>query len=204
MKKDKILFTVKDICEIAMLCAIAIVLSVFCEIKVGANGGSIGFGMIPLFLICYRHGFIKGFIATGIIYALICCAIDGYGFACFPFDYLLAYGSLSVVSFFYKPIFESESKWKPYVFIALSILLACFLRFVFHVISGMILWSTPFVGSITYNIAYVGPSCAICIVVFCALYIPFKRINNMFPTKRYPFFLVKKKEVEQDNSTSEE
>ena len=53
MKKDKILFTVKDICEIAMLCAIAIVLSVFCEIKVGANGGSIGFGMIPLFLILW-------------------------------------------------------------------------------------------------------------------------------------------------------
>ena len=203
MKKNKILFTVKDICEIAMLCAIAIVLSVFCEIKVGSNGGSIGFAMIPLFFICYRHGFIKGFIATGIIYALVCCLIDGYGFACFPFDYLLAFGSLSVVSFFYEPIFESSSKWKPYLYICISILIACFLRFVFHVISGMVLWSTPFVGSLVYNIAYVGPSCLICMVVFCALFIPFKRVNKMFPTKRYSF-IPKKKEAEQENSTSEE
>lgn len=179
--KRKNSFAIRDICEIAMLCALAIVLGLFCEIKVGENGGSIGFSMLPLLFICYRHGFIKGFLASGFVYGIVTCAVDGYGFFCYPFDYLLAYGSLSVVSFFYRPIFESEKRVQPYLYIVLSVFIACFLRFAFHVISGMLLWETPFWGSVTYNFIYVAPSCLLCIALFCILYLPFKKINRMFP-----------------------
>lgn len=181
MENKKSIFAIRDICEIAMLTGLAIVLGMFCEVKIGENGGSIGFAMIPLFFISYRHGFIKGFIASGIVYGLSTCAFDGYGFACYPFDYLLAYGSLAIVSLFYKQIFESDKKVMPYVFVCISIFIACFLRLAFHVISGMILWNTEFVGSFIYNIAYVGPSCLLCMVLFCLLLKPFKMINKKFP-----------------------
>lgn len=179
--KKRNLFSVRDLCEIAMLTAIAIVLGLFCEIKVGQNGGSIGFAMIPMFFICYRHGMLKGFIASGVIYGVVACAYDGYGWACFPLDYLLAYGSLCIVSLFYKLIFKSSSKVMPYVYICLSILAACTLRLAFHVISGMVLWETPFGASFIYNIAYVGPSCLLCMVLFSLLYKPFKMLDTRFP-----------------------
>ena len=104
--RQKVLFSVRDICEIALLCSLAIVLGFFCEIKVGQNGGSIGFSMIPLLFICYRHGVLKGFIASAIIYGFASCLYDGYGLHCYPFDYFLAYGSLAIVSLFYKKIFH--------------------------------------------------------------------------------------------------
>ena len=86
------IFSVRDICEIALISAIAIVLGFFCEIRIGQNGGSIGFSMIPLLFICYRHGLIKGFIASGIIYGLASCIYDGYGLHCYPFEKLRSNG----------------------------------------------------------------------------------------------------------------
>lgn len=179
--RQKVLFSVRDICEIALLSALAIVLGFFCEIKIGQNGGSIGFSMIPLLFICYRHGFVKGFIACGVIYGVSSCAYDGYGWVCYPLDYLLSYGSLAIASFFYKLVFESDSKVQKYIYLNLSILLACTLRLIFHVISGMILWETPFFASFVYNVAYVGPSCLLCMVVFSLLLKPFMTINKLYP-----------------------
>lgn len=184
MKNKKVLFTVRDMTEIALMVAIAILLT-FLDIDIGENGGSIGFVMIPLFYVCYRHGFIKGFIASGVVFGIIHCIMGGYGFASYPLDYLLAFGGLAVVSFFYKPIFESENKVMPYVWTAVSIFIACFIRFVSHTISGMILWETPFWGSVVYNAAYVGPSTLLCMIAFCALLPAFKMLNKKFPATRY-------------------
>ena len=63
----------------------------------------------------------------------------------------------------------------------ISILLAGFLRLAFHVISGMILWDTEFVGSLIYNVLYVGPSCAICMVVFLLLLKPLTSLDKLHP-----------------------
>ena len=40
MGNKKSIFAIRDICEIAMLTGLAIVLGMFCEIKVGENGGA--------------------------------------------------------------------------------------------------------------------------------------------------------------------
>lgn len=179
--RQKVIFSVRDICEIALLSAIGIVLGFFCEIKVGQNGGSIGFSMIPLLFICFRHGLLKGFIACGVIYGLSSCIYDGYGMHCYPLDYLLAYGSLAIVSLFYKLVFKNENAKLRYIYLNLSILIACFIRLFFHVISGMILWDTPFGGSFVYNILYVGPSCVLCMIVFSLLLKPLISIDRMHP-----------------------
>ena len=179
--KGKSIFSIRDMCEIAMLVALAVVLDQFCKIPVGENGGSISISMVPLFLICYRHGLIKGAISSGLIFGFITNLLDGYGFLCFPFDYLLACGSLCIVSLFTKKIFENKSKVQPYIFVSLSIIIACALRLTFHVISGMVLYGLDFVGSFVYNFAYVGPSCLICIVIFIVFLELFKQLNNTFP-----------------------
>lgn len=185
--KRKIL-TVHDMCEIAILTGIAIILGFFVEIKVQANGGSIGVAMVPLFLIAYRHGFIKGFIAGGIIYGFAQCLYDAYGFACYPLDYLLPFGAIGIAGLFRKFIFSENGDIikgvKPYLFIVISQLIVCVIRFFSHTLSGVILWETEFVASMVYQTTYVIPTCILCIIVFCALYYPLAKINKRYPAGR--------------------
>ena len=53
---------IRDMVEIAMFCAMAIVLDLtFFKIRIGQNGGSISLVMLPLSFLCVRKGFVKGF-----------------------------------------------------------------------------------------------------------------------------------------------
>jgi thiamine transporter len=184
--KQKVLFSVRDICEIALLSSLAIVLGFFCEIKIGQNGGSIGFSMIPLIFICFRHGLIKGFISCGLIYGFASSLYDGYGLAYYLFDYLLAYGVLSIVSLFYKKVFTEQVTLRSYIYLNASILIATFLRYTMHVLSGVIMWKTSFIFSLEYNILYMLPSSILCMIVFSLLLKPMLNINKLFPVvKRF-------------------
>jgi len=111
MNKSK--FVVRDIVEIAMLVAIAVVLDLdFLKFTVFPAGGSVGLTMVPLFILAFRHGVVKSFFGIGIVYSLITCMLDGHGWACFPFDYVLAYGSICLAGFFKPLIFKAELKEK--------------------------------------------------------------------------------------------
>ena len=70
-------FTVKDIAEITIFSALAIVLDRLIKIPVGITGGSINISLVPLYVIALRHGWFKSFIAGSIIYGLITCLFDG-------------------------------------------------------------------------------------------------------------------------------
>ena len=101
--------TTKQIAEEGVLLAMAFVLNLI-KIPVGATGGSINFQMLPLMIIALRHGPAHGFIAGGIVYGLITCLTDGYGFACYPFDYLIGFGSVAVMGLFRKQIFGENQE----------------------------------------------------------------------------------------------
>ena len=88
-------FTVKDIAEIAILSALAIVLDRLVRIPLGATGGSVNISMVPLYVIALRHGWFKSFIAGGVIYGLITCLFDGYGLICYPLEYFVAFGGFT-------------------------------------------------------------------------------------------------------------
>ena len=90
MDKKTFTFDVRDMVEIAMLCALAIVLDRFLKIPLGPTGGSLNLSMVPIFFINLRHGWFKGFVAGGLIYGLITCLLDGYGMACYPLEYFMA------------------------------------------------------------------------------------------------------------------
>ena len=92
---------IRDMVEIAMFCAMAIVLDLtFFKIRIGQNGGSISLVMLPLSFLCVRKGFVKGFIGCGIVFGFLSCLLDGYGLVTYPLDYLGAFGSISIVGLF--------------------------------------------------------------------------------------------------------
>ena len=88
---DETDFTIRDIAEDGILIAAAFGLN-FIKIPVGPTGGSINLQMLPLMIIALRRGPFHGLVSGGIVYGLLTCLTDGYGFACYPFDYLIGRG----------------------------------------------------------------------------------------------------------------
>ncbi len=178
-------FTINDIVEIAMLVALSIILDlpVF-KIRIAANGGSISFAMLPIFIIALRKGFIRGFISGGVIYGLLDCIIDGYGFVTYPLDYLLGFGLLAVIGLFRKWIFNKEKKvtFSGVLFIIVGILLGCTCRTFASTLSGMFIYGMDFIGSLVYQLIYIGPSAGIVLVGMLVLYKPLLNINARFPS----------------------
>ena len=61
--------TIREMTEVAMLIAFALILDMpFLKFKIGAQGGSISFTMVPLFVIAWRYGPIKSFIYIALVY----------------------------------------------------------------------------------------------------------------------------------------
>ncbi|MDY0015832.1 MAG: energy-coupled thiamine transporter ThiT [Bacteroidales bacterium] len=182
MKRFKL--TIKDIAEIAMLVSLAVLLDRDgLKIRLGAQSGSISLTMVPLFVLALRHGLIKSFIGIGIIYGLLTNLLDGYGFITYPLDYLLAYGSLSLLSLFRPVLYRKYKHWIfNYLWLTLAIVSAVTIRLVFHVISGIVIYETNFIGSLTYNASFVIlPPLAVTLPVMWMLWEPLKRINARFP-----------------------
>ena len=175
--------TVEDIVEIGIFVSLAVVLDLgFFKVKIGAQGGSISLAMLPLFLIALRKGFYKGFVASGIIYALITCVTDNYGFITFPFDYLLGFGSIAIIALFTKQIFNKTYSLtlKGLLFLTLGFWLSIFSRFCWSTLSGIIIYKLDFVGSLVYQLTYLGPSSAIVFTIILVLYKPLIMINKRY------------------------
>lgn len=178
-------FSVKDIVEIAMLIALAIILDLpFLKIKIVENGGSISFVMVPLMIIALRHNFIKSFISIGVIFGLTTCLFDGYGFFTFPFDYLLGFGSIAIVSIFSKYILQNNKfSFKSIAFLFVSFLIAMIGRTLSSTISGILFYGIDFWGSLVYQLTYIGPSMAVCFIAILLLFKPLLIINKIYPSK---------------------
>ncbi len=173
------------VCECAIFIALAVVLSILPEIPIGATGGSIGFGMIPLFIICYRHGIKYSFLscfAFSLVYVIVGGKL-GWGLPSVLLDYVLAYTSLGVAGFF---------AGKPKL-IEISVLIACAARFVFAFISGVTLYaittstaidvigfetSNAAIYSLVYNAIYMLPNTIIAIIVMSVLRLPLEKLKR--------------------------
>ena len=181
--KDSI--DVKDMSEIAVLSALAIVLQ-FINIKIGATGGSINLGLIPLFVIALRKGPTKAFIASAFIYGLITCITDGYGFNTYPFDYLIGFGGCAVLGFFKRLCFVDNEKGYSkmgFLYIALGVIGASVIRFIGSSVSSMVNYGYTLLAAATYNYIYVFVTGAVSLVAIEVLFIPLAKINKLFPVK---------------------
>lgn len=188
---EGIKYSIQEICETSILVGLAVVLDQFVKIPVQANGGSISFAPVPLFIIAMRYGGLKGFIASGLFFGLITCLLDGYGFQCFPFDYFVAlcgYGLIGTfVNFFNK--FNKEKKFnKQYGLTIAGVvvggILATIVRYFGHMVSGFILYAPiSFVDNFIYQSTYVPLTMLVSIVVMCILVGPIILINRVFKVK---------------------
>ncbi len=178
--------SVKTIAEDGLLIAMAFALN-FVKIPLGPTGGSANLQMLPLFIIAIRHGPAHGLVAGGIAYGLLTCLTDGYGFASFPFDYLIGFGSVAVAGFFRPLILGPEQKnynLKGEIFILVGCFLATFIRFVGSTASSMLIWDYPLGAAAAYNVLYVSISGAIAAAILMGAYGPLCKLNRMFPPER--------------------
>lgn len=169
-KQGKAIYSV---CECAVLVALSAALS-YIKISTGGFGGSIDFVMIPLFIICYRHGALYG-VASGLVFGLIKCIIGGgigWGLPSILLDYVLAYGACGVAG-----IFRGKTK-----LISLSALCGCVARFGVHFISGITIYaitaeekiadvvtSNAWLYSLIYNGLYMLPNTVIAVAAVSLL-----------------------------------
>ncbi|MCR5079680.1 MAG: energy-coupled thiamine transporter ThiT [Bacilli bacterium] len=182
-EQQKESFNVRDITETGVLIAAAIGLN-FLKLFSMPTGGSVNLQMLPLFLLALRRGPLKGFIGAGIVYGLISVLIDGYSLPCYPFDYLLGFGSVLVLGLFQPFIFGKDQvnyNLKGEIFLLIGCILATTVRFIGGCVSSVLLWDTDVVGAMAYNVGYVYVSGGIAMAIIMALYGPLAMINNRFP-----------------------
>jgi len=170
-------YTIKDITEIGIFTAIAIILNlpVF-KIKITPDAGSISFVMIPLFIIAIRHSWWKSLIAGGLIYGLAGCLMGGHGFITYPFDYLIPYGSICLISLVRNLILK-ENKIS-YLYLTISIILVTVIRYFSATISSVIVYNFKITTSLIYNAPYVFISGGIGLIALIFLIKPLKVINK--------------------------
>lgn len=185
LANEKDAFSVRDMAEIGVFSAMAIGLQ-FIKIPIGATGGSINLGLVPLFLIALRHGPAKGFVASALIFGLITCLTDGYGFNTYPFDYLIGFGGVAALGFFRKFCFKQNEKgYSPlgFLWIAVGVAIASLVRFAGGTASSMINYGYTFTAACAYNVIYVFVTGGVSLVAMELLFIPLAKINKVFPVK---------------------
>lgn len=174
---------VRSMVEIAMFCAMAIIIDLVFHYmpKLFNQVGSFSLALLPLYIIALRHGPARGLLASSLVYGLITCLTDGYGIWLYPLDYFVAYSGVAILGFFGKAILDND---RYNVKAVLLILLGCFLagvvRFIGSASSSMINYGVTFGFACLYNI-YAVVSAMMCGLVLIALYLPLVRLNKRYP-----------------------
>lgn len=170
------------ITDIAMMTAVAIVLS-FLKFKAPwAFGGSVSLAMLPIVLMAFRHG-VKGGLLTGLLYGIIDFLISP--FFIHPIQVLLDYPIAFMVVGFAGLVHlnPQRGKFSQASVLVVGTLIGSFFRFVCHCISaavwfgqyapeGMPVW----LYSAAYNASYIVPSFALVAFVLVLLTVDAPRL----------------------------
>lgn len=169
----------RRLCEGAIMVAIAQILS-YMKLWEMPWGGSIVLSMVPIILFSVRWGLGSGLLA-GFVFSVLQFVFDG-GFAIswqsIIGDYLLAFTVLGLAGLM---------KGKK-LGVFWGTLIGGFARFLVHYVVGATIWAaympdtyfgmtmtSPWIYSLLYNIAYMGPNIVITLVIFGLLYVPMKK-----------------------------
>ncbi|MCH4891301.1 energy-coupled thiamine transporter ThiT [Acidaminobacter sp. JC074] len=166
------------IVEAGVMMALAYALSLVTIWKMPQGGSVTPGSMIPILIYAYRWGPKNG-IFVGVVYGLI-QFILGPKWSFHPvsvlFDYPIAFGALGFAGFFGKGFAKGS----------IGITVGIALRFVCHVISGVVVFASyapegmnPVLYSTIYNGSYLGIELIISVVVFALLFKPLERADIM-------------------------
>lgn len=144
-------------------------------------------------LIALRRGPASGLICGGLLYGLLTCLTDGYGFATFPFDYLIGFGSVAVVGFarpiaFSRRCLEAPNNAKNLAFGEIALLcggiLSTVVRFAGSTASSMVVYGYTFEAAAAYNAVYIPVSGVCAVVPLMLLYPALLRLERLYPSKK--------------------
>lgn len=166
MNSKKILFLV----EVSIFTALALLLDILpLSFKIWAQGGSISFAMIPVFIVAFRWG-LKGGLLSGFLWGMLQIA-TGTATILYPLQGFIDYGiAFTVIGFagvFAGKVQEAvkDGRTKVYLtYITAGVLLGSVLRFLAHFTAGVVFFGSAIEGqsvwqySLLYNISYMFPS----------------------------------------------
>jgi len=172
------------IAEAGIMMALAIVLSLIKLFEMPQGGSVTAGSMIPILIFALRWGVGPGMLVGG-VYGIMQIVLGGYVFVPIQavIDYPLAFAMLGFAGFM-KKYFNDIKTVGDYIKIGLITFIAIFMRFICHLLSGVIFFSeyagdkNPWLYSAGYNGSFLAVECAICIVLLCALAKPISKIKK--------------------------
>ncbi|MFA7434761.1 MAG: energy-coupled thiamine transporter ThiT [Bacilli bacterium] len=146
------------------------------------NGGSISIAMVPIFIMSFRYG-LKGGLFSGIAIGSIQMLWSGngiVGWAQALLDYTVAYGLVGLAGVLSKTVYKNKDNIRSVIYALIAILICGLLRTFAHILSGVLFWSQDlfdegialtliWIGSATYNLAYMAPSIILSMIVMTVL-----------------------------------
>ena len=174
MRSKRILILV----EVAIFSALALLLDVipFLSFKLWAQGGSVSFAMVPVFLMAFRWG-IKGGVATGVLLGFYQVLTGAYVITVLQtfLDYFVAFGVIGIAGIVSRPVWKAIKAEKKKVFIFwifIGCLVGSLLRFIGHFAAGIIFYGSfapegqpVWLYSLLYNGGYMLPAFILSVIV---------------------------------------
>ena len=208
-KKGLFSFSIKDITEIAIMVALSIAIDRFVKIPIGATGGSLNISAIPLMVVALRHGPFKAFIASGIVFGLITCLLDGYGIVTYPMEYLVAFGAIAFMGFvspFVINNFGKDLNGKLFSILLLfgATVLWSTIRFFAASADSVFIYGYTWEAAFVYNVVYVFPSAALDLILLSLLLFIIFPIFKIYKSTFYEEVINKANPVEAEIEALEE
>ncbi len=163
----------QELTEIALFAALGLILDFISGLITGtiwAFGGSISFGVIPVFIVAFRRG-IKAGLLTGFIVGTLQIILGETTIVHpiqFIMDYVLAYTVVGLSGLFSNNLNSAK--------IVVGIVLGMSAKFMLHFVSGVVYFS-EFAGdqnvliySLSYNASYMLPTLIVCIIIVTGIF----------------------------------
>ncbi|MDC3416572.1 energy-coupled thiamine transporter ThiT [Aquibacillus salsiterrae] len=171
--------------EVAIFSALALVLDLipFLKFQLWAQGGSVSFAMIPVFIIAYRWG-VKGGLLSGFLFGIMQVVV-GTAYILTPLqgfiEYGLAFTVLGVAGIFAKQVkdaLEAKQSGKFFTYLTLGVFIGSFLRFLAHLYAGVVFFAEyapegqpVWLYSTLYNGSYMLPAFVLSTIVIGFLFL---------------------------------
>lgn len=178
LNSKRILFLV----EVSIFTALALLLDILpLSFKLWAQGGSISFAMIPVFIVAFRWG-MKGGLLSGFLWGVLQVA-TGTAYVLVPLQGVIDYGvAFTVIGFagifanhIQKAVKSGETR-TYLTYITLGVFLGSALRFIAHYTAGVVFFGSAVEGqpawlySLLYNTSYMVPSFILCTIIVAFLF----------------------------------
>ncbi|MFD2924072.1 energy-coupled thiamine transporter ThiT [Halobacillus naozhouensis] len=179
MRNKRVLFLV----EVAIFSALAILLDIipFLSFKLWAQGGSVSFAMVPVFIMAFRWG-LGGGVLTGLLLGFYQILFGAYILTPMQtfLDYFVAFGVIGLAGIFARPVWEAARSRKVKrmaVWLVLGAFIGSLFRFLGHFAAGIVFYGEfappgqpVWLYSLLYNGGYMLPAFIVSAIVLCLLF----------------------------------